>query len=288
MSNTKRSIALLVAGAVVISFAPVFARLTSVSATTSAFYRVLFGGIILAAIALATGARLRPPRRVAVWILASAIFFAMDLAFWHRSIQLIGPGLSTILANCQVFILATVGALFLRERLSARFVIGTLVAFAGLFLVFGRSWDTLDPAYRWGVVLGGITAACYAGYLLTLRRSMAGPESLNTIPNLTVLVVVTSALLALWMVFRGESFVIPTRRDWGILVSYGLTAQVLGWWLISKGLTGMPASRAGLVLLLQPALAFVWDVLLFSRPTTGVEASGALLALAGIYLGSRR
>jgi drug/metabolite transporter (DMT)-like permease len=35
----------------------------------------------------------------------------------------------------------------------------------------------------------------------------------------------------------------------------------------------------------QPALAFVWDVLFFQRPTTLVNWLGVMVALAAIYLG---
>ena len=43
----------------------------------------------------------------------------------------------------------------------------------------------------------------------------------------------------------------------------------------------------GLLLLLQPTLAFVWDVLIFGRAFGVTEVSGAALALFAIYLGSR-
>jgi drug/metabolite transporter (DMT)-like permease len=41
-----------------------------------------------------------------------------------------------------------------------------------------------------------------------------------------------------------------------------------------------------LILLLQPSLAFVWDVVLFDRPTQATEVLGAVLALVAIYLGA--
>lgn len=41
----------------------------------------------------------------------------------------------------------------------------------------------------------------------------------------------------------------------------------------------------GLILLLQPSLAFVWDVLFFQRPTTLINWLGVLVALTAIYLG---
>jgi len=82
-----------------------------------------------------------------------------------------------------------------------------------------------------------------------------------------------------------ESFVIPDVQSWFALVGYGLFPQVLGWVLISKGLPKIEASRAGLILLLQPTFAFVWDILFFSRATTLLELLGALIALFAIYLG---
>ena len=67
---------------------------------------------------------------------------------------------------------------------------------------------------------------------------------------------------------------------------YGAVSQALGWWLISRGLRTVPASRAGLILVLQPALSFVWDVLLFGRPTDALDGIGVALTLLAIYLGT--
>ncbi|KPJ96801.1 MAG: hypothetical protein AMS20_18010, partial [Gemmatimonas sp. SG8_28] len=88
------------------------------------------------------------------------------------------------------------------------------------------------------------------------------------------------------VVLEGESFRIPDAWTWGVLVAYGLIPQVAGWVLISRALPRLEMSRTGLVLLLQPALAFVWDLLLFRRPTTTVELLGATLTLCAIYLGA--
>jgi drug/metabolite transporter (DMT)-like permease len=44
-------------------------------------------------------------------------------------------------------------------------------------------------------------------------------------------------------------------------------------------------SVAGLLLLLQPSLAFVWDVLIFQRPTSATQWLGVAIVLSAIYLG---
>jgi drug/metabolite transporter (DMT)-like permease len=60
--------------------------------------------------------------------------------------------------------------------------------------------------------------------------------------------------------------------------------QVLGWLLIAYAMPQLPASLVGLLLLLQPGLSFVLDVILFGRPTVSADWIGLLVSLAGIFL----
>ena len=99
---------------------------------------------------------------------------------------------------------------------------------------------------------------------------------------------VSAAFLALGALAGNASLTIPSWQDAGILVAYAAVAQVLGWILIAGSLSQIPPSRVGLILLLQPLLAVVWDVLFFARAFTLIEGIGALLALLAIYLSSRR
>jgi hypothetical protein len=92
----------LFAGALMISFSPVFVKLTSVAPTTSGFYRVLFGGVVLAIYLAITRRRLTFSAKVWIALVLSSIFFALDLWFWHRSILYVGAGLSTLLAISSV------------------------------------------------------------------------------------------------------------------------------------------------------------------------------------------
>jgi len=276
------------AGAVCISFAAVFVRLADVGPTAAGFYRMLFGGTALLVVLLVRRERLPLPGAALGWAAACGVLFALDLAFWHQSIHYVGPGLATILANFQVFFMALVGVAFLRERLSWRLLVGIVAAFAGMYLVVGVTWGELAATYKWGILLGLITAVCYTSYLLTLRRVRRLPAASRPTPVATIVVVsfVAAACLAAIVALRGEGFGIPEGGTAVTLVAYGLVGQVLGWVLISAGVSGLEASRLGLLLLLQPSLAFVWDMLFFGRPTTALDVVGVALALAAIYLGA--
>jgi drug/metabolite transporter (DMT)-like permease len=277
----------VLAGAAMISFAPVFVRLTSVPPTSSAFYRTLFGGVMLLAVLHYRGERLWSGAGAFLALLGAGLFFALDLWAWHRSIWFVGPGLATLLANFQVFCLALAGVLIFGERLRAELVISIPLAFAGLILIVGVDWDVLDQDYRWGILYGLVTAVAYAAYILCLRRARLGARQVTVVGDLAVASLFSAGALLLVAVGEGASLEIPTVRDGGLLVGYALVAQVLGWLLITSSLKEVPASMVGLLLLFQPTLAFIWDVLIFDRGFGLAEVSGAALALFAIYLGSR-
>jgi drug/metabolite transporter (DMT)-like permease len=276
----------LALGAALISFSPVLVNVAHVGPTVSGFYRLLFGGLALALIVLLRGERLWAGRRhMAVAVIAGAVL-AVDLAVWHRSILLIGPGLATILGNFQVFFLGAYGVLVLHEHPSVRLKTAVPLAVLGLFLIFGLDWSGLQPGYRLGLLLGVLTGLFYASYILSLRWAQSAPGAPSAMVTVALLCLVGSVFAAGAVQIEGESFRIPDAWSWGVLIAYGLIPQVAGWVLISRALPQVEASRAGLVLLLQPALAFVWDLLLFRRPTTAVELLGAALTLCAIYLGA--
>lgn len=281
-----RALLQLALGAALISFSPVLVNVAHVGPTVSGFYRLLFGGLALALIVLVRRDRLWAGRRHLVLAVLAGVLLAVDLAVWHRSILLIGPGLATILGNFQVFFLAAYGVLVLHEHPSVRLKTAVPLAVLGLVLIFGLEWSALLPGYRLGLLLGVLTGLFYASYILTLRRAQTEPGAPNAMVTVALLCLVGSVFAAGAVELEGESFRIPDAWTWGVLIAYGLVPQVAGWVLISRALPQLEASRAGLVLLLQPALAFVWDLLLFRRPTTAVELLGAALTLCAIYLGA--
>ena len=277
----------LALGAVMISFSGVFVKVAHVGPGAAAFYRVFIGGIILLILALLRKQKFL--QRPALWTLAAGcgLLYAVDLTCWHRSVHFVGPGLSTILANFQVFFLGFVGVVFLGEKLTWKLAVAVPLCFVGMFMLVGLDWRGLTADYRAGIYFGLAASVFYASYILALRRSQSGEKSLPPMANMAV-VSLAAAFFALLEVAAKPSatILIPDLQSGAAMLCYGVFGQVLGSFLIARGLPFVPASRAGLILLLQPSLAFVWDVLFFGRSATVVEVSGAVLALGAIYLGS--
>lgn len=274
-------------GATLISLSPVWVRAVDVSPSTSGFYRVLFGGAALVLYLVLTRRRLELTRRAWWFVLVASIFFALDLWFWHRSIRIVGPGLSTLLANFQVFIMMALGIVFLRQVPKPAQLVAVPLAVMGLALIVGFDWGNLPDEFRLGVIYGLLTAVVYAGYLFSLRQMRN--ESKFRVPTreMAVISIVCTVLMAITVVGEGGSLSIPTTTDLGWLLAYGVLSHCIGWLFIASSLSEVSAVEAGLALLLQPALSFVWDVLFFDRPMTPLELAGLGITLLAIYLGSR-
>ena len=125
----------------------------------------------------------------------------------------------------------------------------------------------------------------YATFILTLRRLQAEQAGISFFYVLMVVTFTSAIFLSVEVIHNNDSFRIPDLQSFFALAALGLFSQSIGWILISNALPQIRASLSGLILLLQPALAFVWDVLFFQRPTTLVNWIGVLIALAAIYLG---
>lgn len=287
-SASRAGVVDLLAGGFLISFSAVFVELAHVGPTAAGVYRNLFAGVVLVSAALVRPGSLWSGWRPLGFAILAGILFGADLFCWHRSIDYIGPGLATIMGNFQVFALAFVGVAVFHERVTWRFVVSIPLAIAGLFLLVGIEWSRLGSLYRRGVWLGLATAVMYAAYLLTLRRSQRDRVRLGAVPNMAIISMVAAGVLSLSLLGEGGTFRIGDARTWVVLVAYGVLCQAAGWIIISRGLRRVEASRAGLLLLLQPALTFVWDIAFFGRPTTPLEAAGAVLVLGAIYLGNTR
>jgi drug/metabolite transporter (DMT)-like permease len=102
-----------------------------------------------------------------------------------------------------------------------------------------------------------------------------------------LMVSLTTALcIGLEMLLAGISFTLPDARAILSLSALGLFSQCAGWILIATALPHIRVSLSGLILLLQPLLSFVWDVLFFDRPTTALNWFGVGIVLAAIYMGT--
>jgi len=289
-SSSSRSYAQLTVGAVCISFAPILVKLLGdgiVGLTAIAFWRTLSGAGILFLLAVVYRRKLALPGSVFPWALLAGFLFFLDLSIWHRSVMYAGAGLSTILANTQVFNTAVLSFLFFRERLTLRFWFSAVSAIIGVILLAGVIGEvSLSNVYIHGIVFGLITGVVYASYLVTLKASGRREIKPDILPFMAWTSLFSAFFLLIGSAFEEGAFWPPTLYAIVVLFLLGLVVHALGWWAIFSSLSVIPASRAGLILLLQPTLATIWGWMIFSEELTALQLLGAGITIAAIYFGS--
>lgn len=275
-------------GAFMISFSPVFVSLVNVSPTTSGFYRVFFGGVALTAFIFLSGRRLSFNKSIWIALVFSAVFFTADLWFWHRSILYVGPGLSTLLANFQVFFMLLASIMLFKQQPTKMQIIAIPIALLGLLAIVGIDWNQLHSDYRLGVIFGLLTAVSYTGYMLFMRQAQIDSKHVLPVREIAIMSLLVALSLGVIAQVEGESLAINSLQDLSLLLAYGLFSHATGLILIASALAKVTTAEVGIVLLLQPSLSFIWDVLLFNRSFTLVEFIGVSMVLIAIYMSSKR
>jgi drug/metabolite transporter (DMT)-like permease len=273
-----------VAGAVCIAFSGILVRLADLPPSTTAFYRCAYALPLLLALALwerrRYGARAR--RSLALSWLAGG-FFAADLVLWHHAIAAVGAGLGTVLANLQVLLVGLAAWAVLKERPEARVLAAVPLVLVGVVLIsgaFGADAYGDDPVL--GVVFGVGTGIAYSGFLLVLRAGNADVRRPGGPLFDATLAAALATLPVGWLL--GELELSPTWPEHAWLVTLALTAQVLGWLLISIALPRVPAAVTSVVLTSQPVMSVVLAMVLLDESPSAVQLAGIAVVIAGILL----
>ncbi len=279
-------------GALCISFAPIFVKMidsSTLGPTAIAFWRTLFGAIILFTWALVSKKQIRLPKQVMLFSILAGLIFCGDLFVWHRSIIFSGAGIATILGNTQVFWMALIGVVLFSEKLSPIYLFSVVMAFIGVILLVGvGSVQEFSADYIQGIVFGLMTGVFYSGYITSIKKAGHLGFNISFISLMAWTSLFSALFLGAAMMIESDPYLPVDMYTWGVLFALAFVAQSLGWFVISKSLPKIKASQSGIVLLLQPTLATVWGALFFAESLKTLQIVGAGLTIIAIYFGSIR
>jgi drug/metabolite transporter (DMT)-like permease len=272
------------AGAIAIAFSGILYKAAHVSPSTGAFFRCAYALPALWILVRYEERLLGPrPRESRQWAWLAGAFFAADLLLWHHSIEAVGAGLATVLGNTQVVMVGLLAWALFGERPSNRALAAIPIAMIGVVLISGVLEDDAygdNPGL--GVILGLLTGVAYSGFLLTLRqgagerRRVAGPLFDATFASAVLILPVGLAM--------GDLDLTPGPEAQGWLIALALSAQVLGWLLITVSLPRLPAVVTSILLTLQPVATVVLAAILIDENPSPLQLLGAATILSGLLI----
>jgi DME family drug/metabolite transporter len=228
----------------------------------------------------------RPPaprsRDIAAYAVLGLTMAAYQVCYF-RAVTLSGIGVTALLAICSApLIIALLAAVWLREPLGPR--VSALLAMAvtgtALLLVGPRGIGQVSGRFAAGALLALGAGVSYAVYAVAAKQvlSRAAPLSVAAIPFSLAAVFLAPALLA-ESVHRAD-----LARAAPLLAYLGLVPTAAAYTLYTLGLHRVPATRAGIVTLLEPLTATVLGVAVFGEHLGPLGWAGAALLLIALGL----
>jgi drug/metabolite transporter (DMT)-like permease len=292
-SGGSRPVQAAVAGAVCISTSSVVMELAGSSASMTALGRAGFALPVLGLLtwlerrrgAAAMSVRSRWLARVA------GVFLGADLITWSHTIDNIGAGLSTVITNLQVVLVALLAWVLLGERPRRSLLVALPVMLGGLVLVGGLAGTGGYGAHPvLGAVYGVTTAVLYSVYILMLRSATRNGATRNAArrapivaPLFEATVGTASGALVLGLALR-DFRLGPAWPALGWLVVLALTSQVIGWLLITMSMPKLPAWLVSSLLLVQPVGSLALGALFLGERPSPVQLAGVAAILTGVLI----
>jgi drug/metabolite transporter (DMT)-like permease len=271
-----------VLGAVAIAFSSILVRLSHASPSTAAIFRCAYALPVLGLLAWWEDRRFgRRPWSERRFALFAGVFFAADLILWHNSIEDVGAGLATVLANVQVVLVPLVAWAVLSERPGRRVLAALPVALLGVVLISGAlEHGAYGRAPTRGALFGLGAGVAYVGFLLLLRRG--GADLRRPAGPLFDATFVGAVCASIAGAVIGDAHFIPKFPGAWWLITLALTSQVLGWLLITVSLPRLPAAMTSLLLCIQPIGSVALAAIIFSEAPTALQLVGVVMVLAGL------
>ena len=288
VDSDRRTMLIALAGAVAISFSPVFYIYSDTNPSTGAFFRMLYALPALALLAYLVRKSDTRSSRTRWTAFGAGLILAPDMLSYHSSMIFIGIGIATLIGNSQVIIVTLASWKLFGEKPNQAILISLPVVIIGLALISGLA-DTdpygEDPVK--GVVFGTMAAFFYSSFLILFRysnRELAPSSSVQLDATAgAALGLLVLGLLPLSSMAIEPLELQPTWPGHGWLIVLAILCQVAGWLAIAHALPRLPAAHTSFAILLQPVLTLIWGyVILHQEGHSQNQVIGIFLVLAAI------
>jgi len=246
------------------------------------FWRFALAAVVLSVVAVVT--RAPWPRGRAAWtqlVLTGLLMQAMMFGFAYLALDAgVSAGLAALISGASPVMIALVGTVVLKEKLSVPQWMGTLLGFAGIAVAVTGELDGLGL----GVFFAIVGVAGFAAGTLVQRRFGVRMD-LRTGPAVQL---AAAALAVAPVAAVKEGLAIPlTLPSLGALAWLALGNSVLAFGVMFYLLRHRTAADTARMMLLVPPLTAVAAWPLLGQPADGYIWAGLVITGVGVWVASR-
>ncbi|MBX2891577.1 MAG: EamA family transporter [Saprospiraceae bacterium] len=177
------------------------------------------------------------------------------------------------------------------ERINTRVVLGVLLGFGGLALIFSEGWqDFMKPEYRWGIA--GCFASCFTWSLGTVMAKQWNAPQMSPLLNAGLQIFAGGVGgLALSALFDSSHAIHHTVESWLSMLYLVVIGSALAFTFYMYALKHLSATVSSLYTYINPVVAILLGWLWLGEALTVEIAVGMVVTIAGVWLvnvGARR
>jgi drug/metabolite transporter (DMT)-like permease len=247
-------------------------------------------GAIMLTLALLTGKAHPVSRRYLLrQILAGVAMITGGNGFVTWGLQYVSSGLSSVIGALTP-VLVTIIALAWRDqrdKISSMTLLGVLVGFAGMGLVFSDGWrDFLDPAYRWGII--GCFSSCLTWSLGTVMAKRYNDPAVSPLFNAGMQITAGGlGGFVLSALFDTTHEIRHSAVAWSAILYLMVVGSALAFSLYMFALRHLNTTVASLYTYINPVVAVLIGWLYLNEHFTIMELTGICITLAGVWIVNR-
>ncbi|GIM45102.1 membrane protein [Collibacillus ludicampi] len=243
--------------------------------------RILFTSSFLLGFAYFTHRLVRINNREWIYlILIGLIGTMLNQTFFFQSLTYTSATEAALIMSLAPIATSILAYFFLREPLTIRMILGSIIAVIGVYMLvaFGKQ----QVAIGLGDVLAGGAMLTFAISLILIRKLT---QTLESIPT-TVYSTVFGACMFVPFVHVNDQHPLLAHSVWPWILAAlsGILSQGVGGLLWNKGITIIGASKASILLNLQPFVAMIIGYITLGVPVTRSQIIGGTLIVLGVIL----
>lgn len=242
--------------------------------------RMLVGGTTLFLVAQFRGAFKTKFELDKKLLLITSISVALFQLFFFSGVSKTGIAFGTVLAIGSAPIFSGAMEYFTGEKLSGKWILGTLLSIVGCVLLFaGQGFININI---FGSILSLGAGLSYAVYV---KASQGLYQNTRRDAVNGIVFLISALILSPILLTNDLSWVVSTRGTM-VVLHLGVVATALAYTLFSSGLVSISTPNAVTLTLAEPLTAAILGVVIFNEVLTRVSTFGILLLFCGLIINS--
>ncbi|AZU64257.1 DMT family transporter [Neobacillus mesonae] len=196
-------------------------------------------------------------------------------------LQTADPTTSALILATTPILTSALAAIFLKEKLTIRMLMGSIVAIIGIYFVVTKgklSSVHVDKGLLW-IVITMVTFSIMI-ILTRLLSQRIAPLTITLYSNLVGLVVSIPFVFLLDHPLR----ISTSMSSWALLICTAVVVHGIATLIWNSNIRHVDASKASILSNLEPFVTMIMGLILLSKPITGTEILGSLFIVGGVVL----